>query len=364
MEINKNRRYWAIRSDKNNIQILLSELRAGRLRQGWGYSQNQDLRLVQAEILRGGKWWERLSETQKEVLPHLKMLSSVEGGIQIGDLIVIPNLPEYGPFFMIVEIIGEYYYEMLNLSRDQEVNEFKYDYGHILPVKIVTDQGVNRYAEIVDARIRSTLKTPMRMWNIDGYGQIIEQLISNYKAGGDFYTVKSGNDRLQNAWEIAIVHASKQLEERLGLELDARFQAAEWEEPIMVVLKELYPKANVRWVAGSNEHGADVVINITNHFGGSNWLIVVQIKNYSGEIGYEVLEQIKAAHEHYSSDGQILSLVVMTTAESMSTDLAEKSLRLEEDLNIPVKIVLRKELLRIMSEGLMFKKKDEQNTLK
>jgi len=100
------RRYWAIRTDRDNKSRLLSELQQGRLRQGWGYDPSQDLRLIQADIIKGGKWWERLSETQKQVLPHLLMLSSAKDSVQLGDWILVPNLPDDG-YFLIVEVAGQ-----------------------------------------------------------------------------------------------------------------------------------------------------------------------------------------------------------------------------------------------------------------
>jgi hypothetical protein len=48
---------------------------------------------------------------------------------------------------------------------------------------------------------------------------------------------------------------------------------------------------------------------------------------YTGEIGPAVLEQLKTAHGRYGTEGKILSLIVMTTAERMSAGLAEISAR-------------------------------------
>jgi len=359
----QSRRYWAIRTDKENIPLLLGELRAGRLRQGWGHDASQNLWSVQAEISQAGKWWERLTEEQKEVLGHLKMLSASESGIQCGDWVLLPNLPEYGPFFLVAEVTGDYYFDILTLSGNTDVNGLGQDYGHVLPVRLITEHGISRYAEIVDAGIRSTLKTPMRMWNVDGYRDAIERLVTAYETGGEFSAAVSGTARLQTAWETALSHAAQLLQERLGSELDARFQAAEWEEPIVLVLKNLYPGADVRWVAGRQENGADVVIQIPNHFGGLPWLIVVQVKNYTGEIGPAVLEQLNTAHRCYSTEGRILSLVIMTTADQISADLSEGCHRLEAELNIPVKVVLRKEMMKTLSNGLMTKISDGKQVI-
>jgi hypothetical protein len=61
---NRARRYWAIRTDRNNRELLFHELGEGRLRQGWGYDPSQDLHLIQEEVARGGNWWERLSNVR------------------------------------------------------------------------------------------------------------------------------------------------------------------------------------------------------------------------------------------------------------------------------------------------------------
>ena len=40
----KNRNYWCYRIDTNNIKFFVDELNQGRLRQGWGWDEKQDLR--------------------------------------------------------------------------------------------------------------------------------------------------------------------------------------------------------------------------------------------------------------------------------------------------------------------------------
>ena len=280
------RRYWAIRTDRDNKALLLDELLNGRLRQGWGTDANQDLRLIQKEIDKGGAWRDRLSESQKSVLPQLKMLPSARDGIQIGDVVLAPNLPEI-EHFMLAEVVGEYYYEPLKLSREQDANELKKDYGHVLPIRLITKNGINKYGKLVNAGIRTTLKCKGRMWNLDAYAEAIEKLLNKAEIGEDLTSAITGKARLQTVWEVAKSHAAKVLHERLGSELDSHFQAAEWEEPIVTVLTHLYPGAEVRRVAGSQEHGADIVIHIPNYFGGElPWLIAVQVKNYTNQIDW------------------------------------------------------------------------------
>jgi hypothetical protein len=53
----------------------------------------------------------------------------------------------------------------------------------------------------------------------------------------------------------------------------------------------------------------------------------------------------------------------MTTAEQMSADLSERAHALEMELTTPVKFVLRKEMMRILSNGLMSKMSDGKDMI-
>ncbi len=345
--------YWAIRSDRNNQSLILAELREGRLRQGWGYDDNQDLNILQAKSLAKGDWWQQLTNDQKAAWGNIKMLGSRDDSVQIGDVILVPNLPEYG-FFMLVRVTGPYRYEPLQLTQEHDVNDLGQDYGHILPVTIITPNGINKYAVDVDAAIRSTLRTPMRMWNLGGYSEAIERLIAALEQGADTATPTTGEGRLATAWELALSAASEMLNQQLWGHLDSRFRAAEWEEPLKLVLQSLYPKSEVIWTAGRSEQGADLVLKIPDHFGGGlPWIILIQVKNYEAEIGPAVIDQLVTAYESYRNQGKILSLVVMTTAETASDALRTRADSLQNELGLPVEIILRGRLLRLLSNGLM-----------
>jgi hypothetical protein len=53
----------------------------------------------------------------------------------------------------------------------------------------------------------------------------------------------------------------------------------------------------------------------------------------------------------------------MTTADQMSPDLTERAYALEKELTTPVKFVLRKEMMRILSNGLMTKMSDGKDVI-
>lgn len=344
------KRYWSIRTDKDNQEILFEELINGKLRQGWGYDESQSLFIIQSEIDKEGEWWKRLSDIQNEALPNLRMLSYAEDNIKIGDIILTPNLPKQN-LFCLAEVTGKYIFNRLPLDDKTDVNDLHYDYGHILPVKLLTPTGIDKFNKNVHAELRSTLRTPMRMWNLDAYAEQIEKLITHYNEGKDLRTPSSGEARLSIAWENAFLKATKTLQNELATQLGAHFQAAEWEEPIKTVLSQLYPGVNVMWTGGAHEHGADIVLQISNYFGEIPWLIVVQVKNYSGEIHETALKQIKEAHEHYSKDGKIILGVIMTTAESKTSTFDNAKLDLEKELGIPIELILRPKLIKIMTEG-------------
>jgi hypothetical protein len=302
----------------------------------------------------GGDWWQRLTDGQQEVCPHFRMLgANPDDSVQIGDVILVPNLPDYG-YFILVRVTGQYRYEPISLDPSQDYSGLGQDYGHILPVELITPNGVNKFAAVVDASIRSTLRTPMRMWNLDSYADPIERIIAAHSTGHDVLTATTGEGRLASAWESALAAASKELTDKLGAQLDSKFQAAEWEEPIKLVFQSLYPNSELVWTAGPSENGADLVLKIPDYFsGGLPWIVLIQVKNYQDTIGPDVLRQLRTAYESYQLQGKILSLVVMTTAEKAADALQSGAADLAKELGIPVEIILRKRMLQILSDGLL-----------
>jgi hypothetical protein len=123
---------WMMRTDRRVAGWLWSEVLAGRLRQGWGYSPAQDLRVLRDRRQRG----ERMDRDDDWAWPNRRMLSDEPDGMQIGDLVLLPHLPEEWRW-SITRITGPYRYEIAEEHRD---------YGHILPVEVVaghlSDSGV------------------------------------------------------------------------------------------------------------------------------------------------------------------------------------------------------------------------------
>ena len=86
------RNYWVMRTSPWERSFLWAEAMAGRLRQGWGVADEQNLEVIAAAV----KNRDPLTGLQKEARLALRMLTSWPGGVHVGDVVVSPNLPEYG----------------------------------------------------------------------------------------------------------------------------------------------------------------------------------------------------------------------------------------------------------------------------
>ena len=75
------RSYWAMRTSPWERPYIWSEATAGRLRQGWGWAEEQDLYVITQVVRRGGA----LSEEQQMAWPSRRMLSTEPDGMRAGD---------------------------------------------------------------------------------------------------------------------------------------------------------------------------------------------------------------------------------------------------------------------------------------
>lgn len=160
------RRYWVMRTDRGNRSALWAELAQGRLRQGWGWAEDQDLRKLQA-VARGDGVW---TESQRAAARNRRMLSSEPNSIQIGDLIVVPHMPAGGRWSL-ARVIGAYVYG----SADGWA-----DYRHVLPVELLSGPaGIDPNRPVISKQLRSSLRNQSRMWNIDPVGPDVETLVAS-----------------------------------------------------------------------------------------------------------------------------------------------------------------------------------------
>jgi hypothetical protein len=159
------RRYWAMRTSPWERPYIWAEAQAGRLRQGWGWAAEQNLEVIATVVRRHGE----LSEEQQMAWPSRRMLSTEPDGMRLGDLILSPNIPEWGRL-SIFRLIGSYEFA------PDAPRRFDDRFGHILPVALLAGDIDRQSAEVSDA-LRMTLRNPSRLWGISPYGGDVERLV-------------------------------------------------------------------------------------------------------------------------------------------------------------------------------------------
>jgi hypothetical protein len=335
------RNYWASRPDSSRLDYFWSELKAGRLRQGWGYHPSQDLRLVQKKELK-----DRTSE-EADTNRHRHMLGGSDGW-QLGDVVLVPNLPERG-MFSLVEVIGPY---------DFQISDHE-DYGHMRSVRLLTPNGVVNSSQLVSSAIRSTLRTVSRTWNISALKEDIESLLS--QAGNEEILQKSSEiQRTERVFRQTLSSAVAALQADFGKQLKTRLHAAEWEKVILAATRVRFPGAQVNHTGGPSERGADFEIELLNPFGGAPWIIVVQVKDYQGEVGAEVADQLRDAiqtRNEKKHDGfigrHVIAAILASTAAKPSAEFAAECRKIEDDLRVPVTVIYGNELMELILRGVM-----------
>ncbi len=318
-------RYWVVRSDRGKTEYVGRELAAGRLRQGWGWLDEQDLH----EIARVQRERKALTQAQHDTWRgNRRLLESEPDGVRIGDLILLPHQPKIGTWSL-ARVTGPYRFE-----HPVEPNTFGFaDYGHILPVEVVSARPIHPLEESVSARLRQTMGNHGRMWNIDSLAADVMELAAIAADGGSPPTPSV--DRLPkvlSAVEAATWEA-----------LQKQFHGAEFERPCVLLLEALYGDDKVEHTGGSGERGADAIVTHVDPLGVVHRL-AVQIKMWTWDADWtRPLEQIRQAHGAYEG---ITGALILSTSERVTDRFEERRREIETELRIPVKVVLRQELVR------------------
>lgn len=159
------RGYWAMRTSPWERPYIWAEARRGRLRQGWGWAPEQNLEVI-ALAVRAGR---PLSDEQQMAWPSRRLMSSEPDGMRPGDLILVPNIPEWG-LVCLFRLVDSYRYA------PDAPRQFEDCFGHILPVELVAGP-ISRYDSTVSDALQSSMRNPGRLWNIAPYGGDVERLV-------------------------------------------------------------------------------------------------------------------------------------------------------------------------------------------
>lgn len=319
------RRYWVMRTDPERPDYFSKELRAERMRQGWGYREDLDLRKL-AELVSSNR---DLTPKQREAWGNRRLLPTEQDSMQKGDVVLLPNLPTKRVWSVAEIVNDEYRYEI--------DPGFK-DYGHIRNARLLNPGSpINPYSEAVSANLRSTMRTPRRLWNIDKY-EDVQRLRAALEEGVPVDRPTSGEERLERT--------KNALKEHLWTHLQRLFRGAEFEEPCGKLLELLYDE--VEHTAGPKEHGADFICSFSDGLGIAH-NIAVQLKMWwTDKRGADLshpIEQVREAHRSYP---EITSAAIITTLDGI-TDGSQRAVEeLSEDLGIPVRVVLKDDLLELI----------------
>lgn len=304
--------------------FLWGELQAGRLRQGWGYQQDQDLTVIAGRKREGTA----LSPAQQDTWRgNRRMLPSEDDSIQVGDIILVPHLPK-DRHWSVARVVGPYSYQIPSEQRD---------YGHILPVELVSGKTpVSFLATPVAAGLRQTMRNLSRLWNIDHLGAEVDVIVNALGLARGKALAGSKLDRLGDMLTVLEDHGWEQLKHH--------YHGAEFEAPCVRLLEALYGEENVEHTGGKNERGADAICTYKDPLGVPH-RVAVQIKMWSWEADWtRPLEQIKQAYESY--DG-ITAGVILSTSDSVSKKFEAEREKLAHDLHIPIRVLLRRDVMRL-----------------
>jgi hypothetical protein len=322
--------YWCYRISTDEIKFFTDELRNnGRLRQGWGWDERQDIRIAEGvdgrdctKFLDGGAGRNR----------------AMFKNVKKGDVLLIPQLPDWG-YVAIAEATEDW-----DSGYRYEINKDRKDYGHIFPAKFL--RKFVRQSESVSGNIRSTLHNPSRFWNINHYAADVEALLRAKETELD--KIQSREERFECAIDNIFhkVFSDEAFSDKLFNELNQQFTREEWEYALVHGLRKIFPFYQIERVGGTTEkdHGTDILIKLPGITPDYSYAIAIQVKDYEGIVGSEVIEQISKADSYWTRDNvKVIEKIVIVTKATKSDNLSL------EDNSADVKFMFAGELKTLLS---------------
>ena len=319
----REKNYWGYRIDVKNQDFFFKELEQGRLRQGWGYAENQ-----------------KLPDTKdSDARKNLSMYNNVKKG----DILLIPRLPDWGSV-AIAEAAEDWDNEEKGYRF--EIDDEKKDFGHIFPANYIGC--FNRHGKDVSGNIQSTLKARNRFWNISRLSEDVEKIIQNLENNKISVSVNESIENIISEEMETYLKLLNEFSETIYKKYDDKFKAAEWEKVLKNILEKIYPSEYiVENIGGIKEekHGTDISITIPGIF--ENYVIAIQIKNYKDVVNNidTIIEQINKSEEYEWSNNRKLidKILIITSAKKKDNlNLVEKC----QEKNI--KVIFSEELKKLI----------------
>jgi len=269
--------YWGYRIDTKNIPFFWDELSVhGRLRQGWGWDNGQNLKNMTLDEGTG----------RNRAMLRVKK----------GDILLIPQLPGWGEV-AIAEATEDW-----DAGYKFDIPEQYGDYGHIFPAKYL--KSFTRYGEAVSGNIRSTLHNPSRFWSISHFADDIETLLAadDSKVSGKHGIEERVEQSIKSVFRE--VFRESDFSQKLFAKINHGLTRAEWEPALVLGLKTLFPFYQVEKVGGPSEvnHGTDILVRLPGIISDYGYAIAIQVKDYTGKIDNRAVEQVNKADRYFAND--------------------------------------------------------------
>ena len=324
------RNYWGYRTNWRNSeahQFFCKELNEGRLRQGWGSKEQDDL---------------RKHPTDKGAKGNLPIYKKVRKG----DYLLIPHVPSY-PYVTIVQAT-----ENFDAGYDFQIDAKLQDYGHIFKVDKVKDFA--RGNKNVHADIRNSLRNPMRFWCMSRYGEQIQKIIDTQSSLRS--TAQHEDLALDNFREAMRLTLDEDiLKKNLKALFEQSFQSSEWEFALRKALELLMPHCYVKRVGGKQEkeHGCDLAVFIPSIEKDKKYVIGIQVKDYTGDVKPQVIEQINKADDYWTEDnenGCVLIdkyLIIVDSSKEINSQLED----IVKNRDSRIHVLYRDDVLELLSRA-------------
>ena len=323
----REKHYWGYRIDVKNQDFFFKELEQGRLRQGWGYAENQKLP----------------NTTDSGARKNLSMYHNVKEG----DILLIPRLPDWGSVAIVKAT------EDWDKVYRFEIDDEKKDYGHIFPAEY---KGCfNRHGKDVSGNIQSTLKARNRFWNISRFSEDIEKIKGNLERNRESTSVIENiknivSEQVKSSFDL------KRFSEKVIDEYNRKFTASQWEEVIKNILEKIYPGYEIERIGGSKEekHGTDILVTISGLSNLEKYNIAMQVKNYKGEVSDynidNIIKQINKAEKYvWENNGKLIDKILVIT----SAKKEENPKLIEECKKENIKVIFSEELEKLILRSII-----------
>lgn len=312
--------FWGYRIRNDLAEYFWDELDQGRLRQGWGYEEEHNLK--KESIMDDG------ARRNKPIYEKVKK----------GDYLIIPHLPSYD-YVTIAQATDDF-------DKGYRFSIDKYgDFGHIFPAKCCRyfiKSNIN-----VGANIKSTLKCISRFWNADQCEEEISNILD--KEQEELHDGSNISQKVNKA--INEIFDEESFAEALFNNLRGRFNASDWEFVLCEGFKKILPSNVVVETTANREeikHGCDLFIRIPGIFE-TTYVIAIQVKDYKGTVSSDVINQINKVHS-YLEENEPNTVLIDKYIIIVDADSCDNEGLVEDANNNKIKIIFRKELKSLLSQ--------------